>query len=103
MIIPTSVEVVTITMYRYTSIGGDRFNCEGISIIEGSGISIEEDRLLLSLSSSPQAELPTWLSVLFDVVFVLLARILMIAQPLAEGSGIPEMKCELGGASHLLG
>ncbi|EER05146.1 chloride channel, putative [Perkinsus marinus ATCC 50983] len=50
-----------------------------------------------------EAELPTWLSVLFDVVFVLLARILMIAQPLAEGSGIPEMKCELGGASHLLG
>ncbi|EER18210.1 chloride channel, putative [Perkinsus marinus ATCC 50983] len=47
--------------------------------------------------------LSQWLSVVVDVLFVLSARILMIAQPLAEGSGIPELKCELGGASHLLG
>ncbi|KAF4676258.1 glycerol ethanol, ferric requiring protein [Perkinsus olseni] len=52
---------------------------------------------------SAKSELTTWLSVLIDILFVLSARMLMIAQPLAEGSGIPEMKCELGGASHLLG
>ncbi|KAF4657595.1 glycerol ethanol, ferric requiring protein [Perkinsus chesapeaki] len=58
---------------------------------------------IVRLLVSGKSHLTTWLSILMDIILVITCRMLMIAQPLAEGSGIPEMKCELGGASHLLG
>ncbi|KAF4701644.1 glycerol ethanol, ferric requiring protein, partial [Perkinsus olseni] len=73
-----------------------------LTSVMGTVVSALIDAAVRMLVSA-KSELTTWLSVLIDILFVLSARMLMIAQPLAEGSGIPEMKCELGGASHLLG